>query len=45
MTQGRNAALCGPLRAPANALILRPEIQLRHYLVRISLPDAVSLRR
>jgi hypothetical protein len=45
MTQGRNAALCGPLRAPANALIFRPKILWRRYLVRISLPDAVSRRR
>jgi hypothetical protein len=45
MTQGRNVALCGPLRAPANALILRAEIRPHSYLVRISLPDAVSLRR
>jgi hypothetical protein len=41
MTQGRNAALCGPLRAPAKALISVPKF----YLVRISLPDAVSRRR
>ena len=48
MTQGRNVALCGPLRAPANALIFGPESRAapllgEDQLARCGEPEAVGV--